>query len=89
VLAGGKGGDLFRVEDSADLADKAIALLADPARRAQLSATALEVVRPYDWAHVARQVVAVYETVTWTGLKVREDSRGQAFGRFTRLKDEA
>ena len=89
VLAGGKGGDLFRVEDSADLADKAIALLGDPARRAQLSATALEVVRPYDWAHVARQVVAVYETVTWTGLKVREDSRGQAFGRFTRLKDEA
>jgi len=89
VLAGGKGGDLFRVEDPDDLADKAIALLADPARRAQLSATALEVVRPYDWAHVARQVVAVYETVTWTGLKVREDSRGQAFGRFTRLKDEA
>ena len=34
-------------------------------------------------------IVAVYETVTWSGLKVREDSRGQAFGRFTRLKDDA
>ncbi len=89
VLAGGKGGDLFRVDDPGDLAEKAVALLSDPQRRAELAATALEVVRPYDWAHVARQVVAVYETVTWTGLKVREDSRGQAFGRFTRLKDDA
>ncbi len=88
VLERGRAGRLFRVGDSADLAEHAVRLLADPAERGALSQTGSSVVAQYDWADVAARVLAVYETVTWSGLKVREDSRGQALGRFTRLKDE-
>jgi phosphatidylinositol alpha-mannosyltransferase len=88
VLDRGRAGALFRVGDSADLAGHAVGLLSDPDERARLAAGATTAVSQYDWAQVARQVIAVYETVTWSGLKVREDSRGQALGRFTRLRDE-
>jgi phosphatidyl-myo-inositol alpha-mannosyltransferase len=88
VLDKGRAGRLFRVGDSADLAGHAVQLLADPAERADMVRAATPVVDRYDWPDVAERIMAVYETVTWTGLKVREDSRGQAFGRFTRLKDE-
>jgi phosphatidylinositol alpha-mannosyltransferase len=88
VLERGRAGRLFRVGDSADLAEQAVRLLADPTERAALAATATPVVDRYDWTGVVERILAVYETVTWSGLKVREDSRGQAFGRFTRLKDD-
>ena len=88
VLERGRAGRLFRVGDSADLAENAVRLLADQAERAALVAAASPVVDRYDWAGVVERILAVYETVTWSGLKVREDSRGQAFGRFTRLKDD-
>ena len=88
VLDKGRAGRLFRVGDSADLAGHAVQLLADPAERAELVRVATPVVDRYDWPDVAERIMAVYETVTWSGLKVREDSRGQAFGRFTRLKDD-
>jgi phosphatidyl-myo-inositol alpha-mannosyltransferase len=88
VLDEGRAGRLFRCEDSADLAEQAVRLLTDADEREVLRAAGSEAVGRYDWESVARQVVAVYETVTWSGLKVREDSRGQAFGRFTRLKDD-
>ncbi len=88
VLEDGKAGELFQVENSADLAVRADLLLSDHRRRDDLRAAATDVVAKYDWERVARQVLAVYETVTWSGLKVREDSRGQLFGRFTRLKDD-
>jgi phosphatidyl-myo-inositol alpha-mannosyltransferase len=81
-------GELFHSEDPADLAAHAIMLLQDRERRAAISSAADKVVDRYDWERVARRVLAVYETVTWNGLKVREDSRGQAFGRFTRLRDD-
>jgi phosphatidyl-myo-inositol alpha-mannosyltransferase len=81
-------GELFRSEDPTDLAAHAVALLADRQRRAAISSAADKVVDRYDWERVARRVLAVYETVTWNGVKVREDSRGQAFGRFTRLRDD-
>jgi phosphatidylinositol alpha-mannosyltransferase len=88
VLEDGKAGELFQVENPADLALHADVLLSDSRRRDDLRAAATQTVAKYDWEHVARKVLAVYETVTWSGLKVREDSRGQAFGRFTRLKDD-
>ena len=88
VLEDGKAGELFQAENSADLALHADLLLSDARRRDDLRDAATGVVAQYDWERVARQVVAVYETVTWSGLKVREDSRGQLFGRFTRLKDD-
>jgi phosphatidyl-myo-inositol alpha-mannosyltransferase len=89
VLDRGRAGRMFRMGDSADLAGHAVGLLSDPDERARLAAGATAVVQQYDWAEVARRVIEVYETVTWSGLKVREDSRGQALGRFTRLRDES
>jgi phosphatidylinositol alpha-mannosyltransferase len=89
VLDHGKAGRLFRTGDAADLAKHAVALLDDAETRAELSEAGSLVVPRYDWGVVAARILAVYETVTWNGVKVREDSRGQAFGRFTRLKDDA
>jgi phosphatidylinositol alpha-mannosyltransferase len=63
VLDDGRAGVLFRTGDPAALADSLAALLDDPARRAGLTAVGTEVVAPYDWPVVARQIVAVYETV--------------------------
>ncbi len=63
VLDDGRAGVLFRTGDPAALADSLAALLDDPARRARLTAVGTEVVAPYDWPVVARQIVAVYETV--------------------------
>src|SRR5215469_10374539 len=63
VLRGGTAGELFSTGDAAELARVAGALLDDPARRAKLSAAALDAVRDYDWSVVAREVLSVYETV--------------------------
>jgi phosphatidylinositol alpha-mannosyltransferase len=63
VLRGGTAGDLFANGDAADLARVTLALLDDPARRAELSVAALHAVRDYDWSVVARDVASVYETV--------------------------
>ncbi len=89
VLDDGRAGQLFRNEDAAQLADRASLLLAEPDLRDTFRKQAAEVVAQYDWENVARRVLSVYETVTWSGLKVREDSHGQAYGRFTRLKDDS
>jgi len=63
VLDDGRAGVLFRTGDPASLACSLAALLDDPARRAALAAGGAEVVAAYDWPVVARQVLAVYETV--------------------------
>jgi phosphatidylinositol alpha-mannosyltransferase len=63
VLEDGGAGVLFPVGDALALAGALADLLADPGRRAALSATGHEVVRRYDWATVTRMVLAVYETV--------------------------
>ena len=89
MLDDGKAGRLFTNGDADALAAAALDLLEDPAARLELTGRADQVVRRYDWASVAAEVVEVYETVTVSGAKVREDSRGQALGRFTRLKDDS
>jgi phosphatidylinositol alpha-mannosyltransferase len=63
VLEDGGCGELFRTGDAVDLAVHLQGLLEDPARRATLAGAAAAVVRRYDWATVAEQVLRVYETV--------------------------
>jgi phosphatidyl-myo-inositol alpha-mannosyltransferase len=89
VLEAGRSGGLFENEDPADLARHALALLADPAARQRLREAADVTVAQYDWVTVAQEIVAVYETVTPGQGKVREDTRLQVLGRFTRLKDDS
>jgi phosphatidylinositol alpha-mannosyltransferase len=63
VLDDGDAGVLFPVGDAAALAEAVTELLLDPERRRHLAAAGSRVVQAYDWHHVARQVVEVYETV--------------------------
>lgn len=63
VLDDGEAGVLFPVGDSAALANALADLLQDAERRRWLSVAGSRVVQAYDWAHVTKQIVAVYETV--------------------------
>jgi phosphatidylinositol alpha-mannosyltransferase len=58
---------LVRRGDARGLARALSDLLADPERRARLSDTGRRVAAGYDWAVVARRVLAVYETVVLPG----------------------
>ena len=63
VLRGGRAGELFETGSAQGLAAAAQRLLAEPARRAELSAAAAAAVRDYDWPVVAKDVVRVYGAV--------------------------
>ncbi len=63
VLDDGEAGALFPVGDVDALAKTITALLLDGERRRHLAAAGTRVVQAYDWHHVARQVLEVYETV--------------------------
>jgi phosphatidylinositol alpha-mannosyltransferase len=67
VLEQGEAGVLVRRGDPAALAGALCDLLADPARRAQLSATGSQAAAGYDWDVLARRILAVYETVIPAG----------------------
>ncbi|WP_116948848.1 glycosyltransferase family 4 protein [Jiangella endophytica] len=67
VLDGGRLGALVPIGDASALADEAIALLGDPARRARYRAAASLGVRRYDWSRVADEVLAVYEMAIAVG----------------------
>jgi phosphatidylinositol alpha-mannosyltransferase len=67
VLEGGSAGVLVPRGDAAALGAALSELLADPGRRAGLSARGGEVARRYDWAVLARRILAVYETVVPPG----------------------
>lgn len=84
VLDDGRAGTLFALGDPDALARAAIALLADRAELARTAAAGHAYVQRFDWVQVAKQVVEVYESVTTTGEKVREDFRGQLVGRLSR-----
>jgi phosphatidyl-myo-inositol alpha-mannosyltransferase len=62
VLDDGRAGTLFGNGDPAALAAALGALLADPARRAELAEAGTRRVSAFDWSVVARQVLRVYET---------------------------
>jgi len=63
VLDDGRAGTLFRTGDPGSLARELAGLLDDPARQQRLANVGREVVAAYDWPVVAKQIVAVYETV--------------------------
>jgi phosphatidylinositol alpha-mannosyltransferase len=67
VLEDGDAGVLVRRGDAGALAGALSELLADPGRRAALSAGGREAAAAYDWSVVARRIIAVYETVVAPG----------------------
>ncbi len=88
VLDDGQAGRLFPVGDAGALAAGANELLRDAAARTALAGAGTAAARRYDWETVAREVLAVYETVVLPGITVGVDPRVQAFGLFSaRLKD--
>jgi phosphatidylinositol alpha-mannosyltransferase len=87
VLDDGSAGVLVPAGDSGALAAEAVRLLQDSGARAALTSAAERVVARYDWERIASRILAVYDTVAVPGEKVVEDSRGQAFGLYRRLKD--
>lgn len=70
VLEGGAAGVMFPNGDSAALAEAAIGLLGDPARRSALRAAEAEAVRRYDWSVVAGDILSVYEMVSESTARV-------------------
>ena len=70
VLDDGAAGVLVRRGDAGALARALCELIADPARRAELSARGAGVAAEYDWDVLARRILAVYETVLTPGGEV-------------------
>jgi phosphatidylinositol alpha-mannosyltransferase len=89
VLDGGRAGALFITGDADDLAAKANELLSDSSARRRLEEAGRERVQQFDWAHIARQVEAVYDSVTVSGETVQVDLRGQIVGRLGRRVSDA
>lgn len=85
VLDGGSAGRLFANEDSADLGRVLIDVLGDDAGRQELAERGRLRADTFDWARVAKSVVAVYESIAVPGVLVEEDLRGQIVGRLPRL----
>jgi phosphatidylinositol alpha-mannosyltransferase len=80
VLDGGRAGVLVPVENPDALGAALARLLAEPGERDRLRLAATAVVRRYDWSRVARDILAVYETVTEGAEAVRaveEDGPGR------------
>lgn len=83
VLENGTAGVLVPRGDPASLAQALAGLLDDPGRRAELAAQGRRVVAQYDWSHVTRRIVDVYETVVAAAPAaehaVQVDSSADAF----------
>jgi phosphatidylinositol alpha-mannosyltransferase len=67
VLDDGAAGVLVRRGDATALARVLVDLLGSPDRRAELAAAGRRRAVDYDWATLARQILAVYETVARPG----------------------
>ncbi|GGP64005.1 glycosyltransferase family 4 protein [Streptomyces abikoensis] len=87
VLDQGAAGELFANEDADALADAALRLLADPARRAELSERGSRHVRRFDWSTVGADILAVYETVAAGAASVAADERTSLRARFGLARD--
>ncbi|MEV6804538.1 MULTISPECIES: glycosyltransferase family 4 protein [unclassified Streptomyces] len=75
VLDQGEAGEVFANEDADALAEAAVRLLADPARRAGLRERGSAHVRRFDWSTVGADILSVYETVTTGTSAVATDER--------------
>ncbi|AXK32365.1 glycosyltransferase family 1 protein [Streptomyces armeniacus] len=82
VLDGGEAGQLFAGGDPDALADAAVGLLGDPARRAELRERGRRHVRRFDWSTVGADILSVYETVTDGATSVAPDERTGLRARF-------
>ncbi|WP_419993461.1 glycosyltransferase family 4 protein [Streptomyces boninensis] len=92
VLDGGEAGELFANEDAEALAEKAVALLGDPARRDELRERGSRHVQRFDWSTVGADILAVYETVTagaTSAVAEDEGSSGRWMTRFGLARDQA
>jgi phosphatidylinositol alpha-mannosyltransferase len=85
VLEEGKYGKLFRTNDSKDLAQSLIELLTDKQLRQDYVQKGIERANQFDWSVIVKQILDVYESVkSVEGRNVREDFRGQLYGRLTK-----
>ncbi|KOV90276.1 GDP-mannose-dependent alpha-(1-2)-phosphatidylinositol mannosyltransferase [Streptomyces sp. NRRL WC-3723] len=75
VLDQGEAGEVFTNEDADALAEAAVRLLEDPARRAELRERGSAHVRRFDWSTVGADILSVYETVTAGAAAVGADER--------------
>lgn len=73
VLGNGAFGSQFANEDPDGLAAAVVEAIADPPKRASVTASAQEEAGRYDWHTVASQIYAVYETAVRTaGMEVED-----------------
>jgi phosphatidylinositol alpha-mannosyltransferase len=77
VLENGEAGELFKNEDSADLAKVIAKLMRDDEKRKRLSENGVMSAQKYDWQVVAEQIETVYEMAIADGQRVTlaSDSR--------------
>lgn len=77
LLGHGEYGTLFTSEDSRDLAEKAIDLIRNPAKRRQLAVRGSEYAKNFDWDVVAESIYDIYEMamVGSTGVTLSSDNR--------------
>ncbi|MGS2586835.1 glycosyltransferase family 4 protein [Streptomyces hebeiensis] len=87
VLDHGAAGELFTNEDADALANAAVRLLGDAARRAELRERGSAHVRRFDWSTVGADILAVYETVTDGAASVATDDRPGLRARFGLARD--
>ena len=82
LLGDGEYGTLFASENSADLAEKAIALLGDPGLRHEISKRGQSYADSFDWDLVAERIYDVYEMAMVGGSGVRLSSDSSAWSRL-------
>ena len=81
VLENGEAGELFKNEDSADLAKVLVALLRDDDKRKRLGENGRMSAQKYDWQVVAEQIENVYEMAIAGGQRVTLASENRFWSR--------
>jgi len=81
VLENGEAGELFKNEDSADLAKVLVALLRDGDKRKRLGENGRLSAQKYDWQVVAEQIENVYEMAIAGGQRVTLASENRFWSR--------
>ena len=85
VLENGKYGTLFETNNVNDLATSLTEIIGNKSERENLTKQGLIRAKQFDWSVIVRQILDVYEAVkSVEGRNVREDFRGQLYGRLTK-----